>query len=424
MKDQLLADGERQSSEQLVETHVPNPDAPIAFQRGTLLVGSKGVGKTFLLRHQKATRCPGAIYINLPKKLFSVAQATGIAGKTTTFDPILGRAVQGKTLALIACLAYEELYNDHNILTDDLTLLNALLPNSLALTPSSAITSPYSLRAAVDAEPLDAWSSREISHQLLVEWLAYLANLAPERLYLFLDRAEDVAIPCVQALLPLLDQSVPFITVIAARPAVAQVIPAQHNSSLVPGDHYLVEHIGVAPYSPAWMNFATKCITRYLEANRGSVQDNVDILWAVEMARDSIRNAILYSQFAIDLENVELRLQAMNRQRQLFLSSVIGELLPVTSDFRDLIREFQQKAGVARLETQSPFQLTIHIDDVRSQLPLLGKRGKLQEILLKALRAHAFYLPAGCHWHPYELPIEFALAPLLLWNGRNTRWIT
>jgi hypothetical protein len=61
----LPADGEKLSAEQIDHTHVPHPGLGRFFRRSTLLIGTRGVGKTFLLRHRKHTTHMGAVYINL-----------------------------------------------------------------------------------------------------------------------------------------------------------------------------------------------------------------------------------------------------------------------------------------------------------------------------------------------------------------------
>lgn len=80
-RPRFSADGETLSGEQLAETHVPHPGVGTYLQRSTLVVGSKGAGKTFLLRHRKHTTHPGALYINLFKTLTSIARDSGLGGR-------------------------------------------------------------------------------------------------------------------------------------------------------------------------------------------------------------------------------------------------------------------------------------------------------------------------------------------------------
>jgi hypothetical protein len=101
------ADGEKVSAEQIAETHVPHPGVSSSFGRSTLLIGSRGVGKTFLLRHRKQTTHKGAVYINLVDTLASIARDAGVGGRSLVFPEAQARRICAKTAALLASRAIE-----------------------------------------------------------------------------------------------------------------------------------------------------------------------------------------------------------------------------------------------------------------------------------------------------------------------------
>src|SRR5215469_13608113 len=101
------ADGGKVSTEKMEQTHTRPPGVSDHFKRSALLIGSRGVGKTFLLRHRKQTSHQGAIYINLVDTLHSIARDAGIGGRSLVFTEDQAKRIQAKTAALIASKAIE-----------------------------------------------------------------------------------------------------------------------------------------------------------------------------------------------------------------------------------------------------------------------------------------------------------------------------
>src|SRR5215469_1607610 len=101
------ADGGKVSTEKMEQTHTRPPGVSDHFKRSTLLIGSRGVGKTFLLRHRKQTSHQGGIYVNLVDTLHSIARDAGIGGRSLAFTEDQASRIRAKTAALIASRVIE-----------------------------------------------------------------------------------------------------------------------------------------------------------------------------------------------------------------------------------------------------------------------------------------------------------------------------
>ncbi len=421
------ADGEKVSTEQIEQTHVPHPGISDHFRRSTLLIGSRGVGKTFLLRHRKQTGHQGAIYINLVETLHSIARDAGIGGRSLVFAQDQAARIRAKTAALIGSRAIELCLRE---VGDDIslkpTLMDPLLPAELRPSLTATEATAKALGFAISTSPLSSWPAYDLTH-ILIDILSDLANAYPYRMALFLDRAEDVAIPSLGVLMQLLDQSVKALTVIAARPGVAQLIPRDRDPTLIAGDHYDLVHVGVSPYSESWLRFVESATRNYLAANEIGIPDGLSLAWCSSMARDSIRQAISFAQVAISTHSsvtFDQRLLRMRAAREELLRVVRQLLVPEHADFRNVIDHVHHNPRVSgRLASESQFYVLLRIIGQSPQQSLLGELDQLSEYVLRAIRGGALFCPPEYHWHPYELPDKFELAPLLAWNGRNEKWI-
>lgn len=422
------ADGEKVSTEQIEETHVPHPGVSEHFRRSTLLIGSRGVGKTFLLRHRKQTSHQGAIYINLVETLHSIARDAGIGGRSLVFAQDQAARIRAKTAALIASRAIElclrEVGGDMSL---KLTLMDPLLPPELRQSSPATAATAKVIGFDISTSPLSLWPPSDLTH-ILIDVLSDLANAYPHRLALFLDRAEDISIPSLGVLMQLLDQSVEALAVIAARPGVAQLIPRDRDPTLIPGDHYDIVHVGVSPYSESWLHFVGSATRNYLVANEIAIPDDVRLTWCCCMARDSIRQAVSFAQVAVSTNSPAtfgLRLPQIRAAREQLLRVLRQLLVPEHADFRNVIDHVHHHPRISgRLANESQLCVLLRVVGQSLQQSLLSEPDQLSDYLLRAMRGGGFLCPPGYHWHPYELPDMFELAPLLAWDGRNEKWIT
>jgi len=426
----FLADGEKLSAEQISATHVPHPGIGEYFHRSTLLIGTRGAGKTFLLRHRKIKHHPGAVYINLVECLQSMARESGLGGRSLNYTDTQRAQIQAKTAALVALTVFDRVIKDgsQKARNAPLGLVAPLLPPGVVAKGHADRDSLGELRRRVIAWRIGDWPSTTYQAGFLGDVLLEIRDKAAPNLSLFLDRAEDAPAPSVQLLIQLLDQAFGILTVIAGRPGLAALVPDGLDPTLVPGDHFEIAHIGVHPYGNDWQGFSHAAVGNYLRANGVAIPRDCSLEWSSKLARDSIRTAITLAQYGVPTcgpLHLEARANRVRSLRNHQLATVRAELQPENSDFPALIRSVLRRRQVGVRVRQGPqIGLTITIDYPSGQMSLLNQRTGLQTLLLKALRCEALYLPPGHIWHPFELPEMFEVPPLFAWDERNHEWIS
>ena len=97
-------------------------------------------------------------------------------------------------------------------------------------------------------------------------------------------------------------------------------------------------------------------------------------------------------------------------------------LFPDHPNFEQFVRDVRNSVP-GELALGQQVSVVVHFEESEDQLRLLETHDRRRDILLGAIRAEALYFPPGYRWHPYELPTEFELAPILAWNGSNLQWI-
>ena len=313
---QFALDGEKFSAPMLRDYHIPQPGAPEHFARSTLLVGARGVGKTFLLRHRKATSHPEAHYVNLQRRLISLTEE-GIAGGASDLPPRTAAQVVAKSCALLVSAVLEsappEALPPEN-------LLRRLLPADQSRRVSRLNAEAFRRIAS----SIDLFEWPESPSRSFIEVLTYIHERAP--LSLFLDRADDIPEPASRHFAKLLDQSVPFKAVIATRPGALQFSPFGQGEQLIPGDHFDVVHLGADPSADGWSDFFENCIRQTMHMLERPIPEDIDISWISALSRESTRNGIEYAQEAGRLPYPIDRVGPMSIKRRAKLDSVASAL--------------------------------------------------------------------------------------------------
>ena len=343
----LPADGEKLSAEQIGYTHVPHPGLGSFFRRSTLLIGTRGVGKTFLLRHRKHTAHSGAVYINLVNCLQSMSRDLGLGGRTLKYTAGQRSQIHAKTAALVAIAFLEQLLKDErpDSIAFRLEQLSPILVSGAVTKGKATLESIRALRLTVNRLRLREWPTDIEGTWPLAEVLSEINAGLDLPVALFMDRAEDVPAPALQVLLPLLDQSVEFLVVIAARPGLAQLIPVEFDPTLVPGDHFDIVHLGAEPYDDEWVAFSESAVHNFLEANGLNVSGVDSLTWASRLGRDSIRAAVTFAQISLGtqgIKQVSRRATRMAAFRNHQLATIRAELQPEHPDYAYTIRRIQQ----------------------------------------------------------------------------------
>lgn len=427
MTSQVLpADADKMSAAQLTATHVPQPEVPMRFARSTMIIGSRGCGKTFLLRHRKQTTHSGAIYISLKKTLSPVAKDTGLGGKALTYAPPLARQVRSKAAAIIAATALELCAKENGgSLDTSLDVMTAILPPDLHTKEPVTSESSRKLRHHISGLELEDWSGVD-DGSLFHEVLEEIGASYPHQFALFFDRAEDVPLPAMPLLIGLLDQSFPHLTVIAARPYISRLLSADVQPTLMAGDHYDLLHLGSSPYEDDWQEFMRAAVHTFLDANEIDRPENVSLDWVARLMRDCAREAMSIAQMALATSSptqLELRQAKLADWRSQRLARTRAALYPAAPNFEAFVRRIQKQCGKA-LANDPQAEVLVSFAEEEPQLSLLGPIEHKRGLLLDAMQADAVHYPPAASWRPYELPTTMELAPLLAWNGENLRWIS
>lgn len=418
-------DGEKVPPELIKLTHVPHPGVPSEFLRSSLLVGSRGAGKTFLLRQRRQTSHPGAVHLSLVETLSSISRDAGLGGRAVAFDADDGQRIASKTAALLAVYALQNLLEEPGVDgAFSLSELDSVLTPDLRATGRADRLKVAALRRAVVGSPLGEWPAHA-DLDGLIDALVAMAAASPAPFALFLDRAEAATAPSASFLVRLLDQTVPVLTVLAGRPGLSQLLPPRHDPTLVPGDHYDLVQIGVDPYTPDWSAFASSVVTRTLEVSGVADSAQPPLDWALRLSRESLRRALALAQVSLQADSPEARAGLTREFRSQQLATVRGELYPDHVDFEEVLDSALARADLAGRRASGPqFRLSLSLEGAGDQISLLDTPDTAREFLLRALRAEALLLPPGHSWHPYELPSLFEVSPLLVWDGSNTLWTT
>lgn len=420
------ADGEKLSARQLHSTYVAHPGVDEYFRRGTLVIGTRGSGKTFLLRHRKHFRHEGAIYVNLLTCLGSMARDLGLGGRSLDYGEDQRAWVQSKTAALIILSVLEQLLKDRRSgAARAAQFINSLplLPADLQVSGEPTLESVVALRLRTNRKRLESWGHHAPSVDYLAEGLTQINSVVDNGLTLFLDRAEDIPAPSLKAILPLLDQSIPFLTVIAARPGVAHLMADEVDPTFTPGDHFDVIHLGADPYEEDWTMFSRIAVQNHLAANSKETDDMQLLTWASRLARDSVRSAAQFAQIGLAYPDLTQRADRIYRLQSFQLATLKSELQPEHPNYAALIDRLRHRCRDELI--QGPQKaLCVRVIRKDLQLTLLNHRSALTDFLLKAIRCEALYLPPGEVWHPFSLPTTFEIPPLLVWNRENLTWIS
>jgi hypothetical protein len=418
-RGQLGVDAEKIPHTLLEKSHIPQPGAPENFTRSALLVGSRGVGKTFLLRHRKKTSHPEALRIDL-KETLSPLSLEGIGGGNFDLTEPYAQRVASRAAALVIVEVLRQLVDERRsaLALPSQASLNRLLPRGNRTGPGRGNHAELK-RLAANLETSE-WP--ETSPTLLSEIISDVHSKLEGGLALFLDRADDVSYAAVQRLMPLLSQSLPFLTVIAVRPGALQlVVNGGADASEFAGDHYQIVHLGSTPRTPAWDDYMDRMIRRFFEMNGERIATGSSIAWASRLGRESARNSIQFLEQVRGYSGRE-RVEALAAQRSYMLNTMTEMVRQRNPHLRWLINRLHQRNR--KVLGEGPFRpVLLEMPDLDEGASIVTNRTPVQSFVLSALRAEVLYLPAGTRWHPYVLGNTFEIAPILAWDGVNESWI-
>jgi hypothetical protein len=425
MRDEQPAyDAERVGSEKLQLAFRRPPGIVFPPGRATMLVGSRGSGKTMLLRNLRHSYDGIAIYGDLGRKILSGASAdTGAGGLSMEpMGPEIEGRLQDKSLCLLAFWVADQCKRRQ--ISTSTTLLKRILPETL--------------RNSVPREevPLLGWMTENLhssdlsSYRRVPQQQTFLDYLydAHERVYkrthkpflLLLDRAEEIPYPSLLPVLSLLDQSHPFLAVVACRPGVLGTDPYPSAALPQPGDHYDVRHLGATPYSDEWEEYRRK-VVKFWVPNALSAIPKAHQELLLRLSRDSLRTALelLYNSLDGPTFDESRSFQALHDLRTVSLYAIQGQLRRLNDRLAGLIDQVRKAPGFFL-----PVMLSLMQD---SQALLLKsnssfpKSSRVERFVRLGLRVGLFATASGVSWHPYNTLDSVELQPLLVWR-KGTRW--
>lgn len=419
----LRLDADDFSDEKLELAHVQHPDAPAAFRRSTLVIGSRGAGKTFLLRHRRNTAHADAVYLKLTSVLASIPRNDGIGAHADKINPRVAVQLQAKTAALIGLNFVAGLLKQRPHLELQPEVFDPLLQGELRAGDRASRTEIRRLLNAAALAPLDSWSEAPLLPSLQ-EFFTTINDSCGEAQTLFLDGAESASWPSVRVLYLLLDQAVPLLTVVAARPGMSQLLERQPDSALIPGDHFEILHLGTDPYGERWQSFSKAVVSSALAAFEVDHPSDEDYSWACAVARDSLRQAVqLAEQGFQTIGDLKRRAELVDLIRQDRLSRCRSIMAAWNPDFHRLLDRLRGEYWSKAASGPQPI-LLIEPKDFAPKLYAGTARDKVADLFTAALLCEAFFYPPRQKWSPFELPETVELNPLLVWDRERLDWLT
>lgn len=417
-------DAEKTGTEQLLENFQWPPDLDRELTRSTLLVGTRGSGKTMYLRRSRHKMHGLAIYGDLRKVLNPLTSDIGVAGLSFKEIPASQEQfLRAKTIALIAHWVFSKVV-DAGVELDTLTL-ERVLPTQCLNVRRVANVSLNALREALETAPLPAFRDgpRQSAFDDFLEYIGEKVKGSSERLIILLDRAEEVPYPGLSPVMQLLDQRHEFLAIIATRPGILGPNHQMSPDVPIPGDHYNLRHLGASPYCSEWRTFVSDVLGVWLPRSTTCVPDE-EFNWLLSVARDSLRNALELLYNALDRDNHysprrARRQLALIRDTQ--LKAAQGQMRRLNGDLSALIRKVRQRAGTEIM--MLPVALS-----VRSM-----KQGSLfagpkhprdmtrdEQAICLGLRTGFFTTLDGVVWHPFSKVDTFEIPPLFVWEEGDT----
>lgn len=415
-------DGEKIPDERLREIFRPPPGVPKAFYRSSLVIGSRGSGKTTLFRYQQSIHQGVALYISLPTEFSILTKQTGYGPLAVDCPPNLEPLVIGKATSLLALTLIEAFVRNVGPIPGN--LLQEYIPAAFhSLLDGMDLDRLSSVRSALTAAPLEQFEDlcRRRLRNLVAE-LGGISNRNRGPLLLLLDRADMVFSPALVPVFDLLDQSRQFITLVAMRPAPVSNSIAMSSDGAVAGDHYGLVHLGIQPYSDEWQGFVTQAVEAQLGSAFASVPAEVKG-WVMAIARDSLRVVLeLFARYVTDETEPPLKvlLRAMEELRQNQLAAAQQTLQSYHPDYRRFVADVRADVVGQHQAVSGP--VVVSLDASPFQQTFFAGRSNLRKFVDAALRSGALCLPENYRWVPCMESNEIEIPPLLIWQESDPQW--
>jgi hypothetical protein len=416
-------DGEKIPDERVREIFRPPPGVPTRFYRSTLVIGSRGVGKTTLFRYSKETHVGLAVHISLATEFASLTKQTGLGPLGLDYPRNLEHLVVGKATTLLALAFVGRLLKKG--VAPPLQALVECIPSDLLCVPQVIDgTWVTEARTTVARAPLEAFEGVS-RNQPLPSFASSLGTASLGQhgpLLLLLDRADMVPAAFLTPVIQLLDQSSNYVALVAMRPGHAGRVIADTTQGAVPGDHYGVVHLGASPYSAEWASFMEGAIEAQLGHQAVTSLPADTTTGILTLSRDSLRTGLeLFARCQGSLPPAltdELHL-ALDDLRENQLVAAQQTLQRHHHDFRKLVNDLRDEVLQREGSISGPVLLAI---DEGPRQNLFQGSDRLDNFLDAALRSGALSMPDGERWVPGLKPRKLEVPPLLFWEKGDPFW--
>lgn len=409
-------EGEKIPDGQICQIFRPPPGIPTTYCRSSIIIGSKGAGKTTLFRYLKETHDGIAIHLYLATEFSSLTKQTGLGPLAYDCPSSLEPALIGKATSLLAVSIAARLIRKG--VSPPTDLLSECLPEQMHL--SSSVVTEDALRKIyrdVAAAPLEEFEHISNIKPLprFVSALGELCQRVRGSLLLLLDRADMVLSPSLVPVLELLDQSSQYVALVAARPGLSGRSVADLCQIVIPGDTYAVHHLGSYPRSPEWVEFSRDAVAAQIGPRFEFVPEETKTT-IINLARDSIRTGleVFYRFHSVPEHLAEAEavstLQSIRENQLLAAQSTLQQH---HIDIRRMIGDLRKEAMACGTRVQAPVVLSI---EPRPPASLFDNRTRVHRFIETALRSGVLCMPEGTLWLPGSALTEVEIPPLLLWQ--------
>jgi hypothetical protein len=420
MKDDVYLDGEHIPDDKIRAIFQWPPDVPRSFDRSSLLIGSRGVGKSTLFRYLKVTHHGVAIHSALAADLASFGKEAALGPFGTGYSDAVQRLVANKATSLLALSLSERFLGKGLRVTVD-ALADCLPSGKLSIPPRP--TQEWCREARLACGPLALRDFESISSSRplarLVSLVGERATFSGRSLLVLLDRADMVVPAALIPVIELLDQSAHYVALVAIRPGHGSSAFLAEEFGAVPGDHFGVVHFGRSPYEPAWQEFLSEALEAQLGKLSRTFVSKELAEHALVLARDSLRTALeLFSACrSSPLKAADGMAEAIEMVRENNLVAAQRALQKYHPDYRRLVAEVRRELLGENHGATGP----VHIEVLESKSAGLWERNtRVDGFIDAALRARALSMPSGQVWVPGARIREVEVPPILLWHKGDT----
>ena len=403
-------DAEKCGTQMLLQNFRLPPAIRQEIDRSLLLIGTRGSGKTYYLRRYRHIHEGTAFLGDLKFIVNPVTRDTGAAGLGfELIPPSLELPIRAKTAALLAAWLAEEARSRR--IESPWKFFERLLPVRVHTGDNV-----YLQTAAVNVHDFRASDSIDCLLDFARE-LDQRCERSSRPAAVLLDRAEDVPYPGLAPVLSLLDQSNPFLTIIAARPGLFVPPTVVSGAPIIPGDHYDVQHLGASPYSRKWHGYMEEVLKAWVP-NAVTQHPAEKIELVLNLCRDSLRNPVKLVYNSIDETTGsynELEFDEFFKMLQgVMLKAAQGYLRHLNPRLLDFLASVRRRTRPLILpvliDLRTEGQVRIPLADVPIEMSADEK------FLRLALRSGFFTTLDGEHWHPYSSLEEVEIPPLFIWR--------